>query len=284
MAGGNPRTHQRALNLEREKPLHKVINVLVVGDILGTSGVEITTKMLRSFCQKYDVHFCIANGENVTDGKGITEGDARRLFSLGVNVITSGNHLWEKFQIRPYLAQEKNLLRPLNYPRENPGFGYTVNEIPELGKVGVINLQGRSFMYPIDCPFKTADWAISKIQSETKVIVVDFHAEATAEKMALGWYLDGRVSAVIGTHTHIPTSDARILPNGTAYLTDVGMTGPYDSVIGMRKEQAIKRIIHQTPYKFEQAVEGVKFCGVFIAVDSDTGKAQRIEHIIFPEF
>jgi len=260
------------------------INILFVGDILGTAGLTITSNLLKSFLEKYDIDFCVANGENVTGGKGITEEDAKKLFALGVHVITSGNHLWEKYQIRSYLAQEKNLLRPLNYPRENPGYGYVVYDLGEKGKVGVINLQGRSFMYPIDCPLKTADWAIAKIQPETRVILIDMHAEATAEKMAVGWYLDGRVSAVIGTHTHIPTADARIFPNGTAYITDVGMTGPYDSVIGMKKEQAIKRLIYQTPYKFEQATDGVKFCAVFVSVNTETGKAEKIEHIVFPEF
>jgi metallophosphoesterase (TIGR00282 family) len=160
-----------------------------------------------------------------------------------------------------------------------------VHALEEKGKIGVLNLQGRMFLYPIDCPFKTADWAIQKMQDDgVKVIIVDFHAEATAEKISMGWHLDGRVSAVIGTHTHIQTTDARILPNGTAYITDVGMTGPYDSVIGMKKEVALKRMIHQTPYRYELATDDVHFCGVFVAANLETGKAEKVERIVFPEF
>ncbi len=287
---GSKTGYKKSLNfsrnhrLRKREPLSALINILFVGDVLGAAGLSILTNLLKSFLEKYHIDLCVANGENLSAGKGITEEDAKKLFALGVHVITTGNHLWEKYQIRSYIGQEKNLLRPLNYPRENPGYGYVVYDLGAKGRVGIINLQGRSFMYPIDCPFKTADSAISRIQQETKVILVDMHAEATAEKMSLGWYLDGRVTAVVGTHTHIPTADARILPNGTAYITDVGMTGPYDSVIGMKKEQAIKRAIYQTPFKYEQGTDSVKFCAVFISANSGTGKAEKIERIVFPEF
>ncbi|MGB2868532.1 MAG: TIGR00282 family metallophosphoesterase [Bacteroidota bacterium] len=264
--------------------MSKLLNILFVGDINGKPGMNLVSMMLKQYLQKYEIDFCIANGENVNEGKSISEEETKVLFGLGVHVITSGNHIWDRWQIKPLLAKERNLLRPLNYPKENPGFGFIVYDLKEKGRVGVINLQGRTYMQTIDDPFRSADWAVSKIANDTKVIFIDMHAEATAEKMALAWHLDGRVSAVVGTHTHIPTADARILPNGTAYITDVGMTGPYDSVIGMKKEIAIKRFQHQTPYKFEMAEHDVRMCAVYIQVDTETGKATKIEQLIFPAF
>jgi len=261
-----------------------LLNIFFVGDIVGKPGLQLVEKLLKQFIEKYEVDFCVVNGENTTDGKGVSEDDAKTLFGLGVHVITSGNHLWDRWQTRALLAKEKNILRPLNYPKENGGHGLIVYDLKEKGQVAVINLQGRTYMQPIDDPFKAADWAISKIANETKVIFVDMHAEASAEKMALGWHLDGRVSALVGTHTHVPTSDAQILPRGTAFITDVGMTGPYDSVIGMRKEIAIRRFMMQTPHKFEMATHDVRLCGVFVQVDRDTGKAVKIEQAIFPAF
>jgi metallophosphoesterase (TIGR00282 family) len=264
--------------------LSKNLNILFVGDINGKPGMTLVSNLLKQYFQKYEIDFCVANGENVTEGKGIEERDAKILFELGVNVITTGNHLWDRWSAKSLLSKERNILRPLNYPKENPGNGFIVYDLKEKGRVGVICLQGRTFMQTIDDPFKSADWSISKIQNETKVILIDIHAEATAEKMALAWHLDGHVSAVIGTHTHIPTSDARILPEGTAYITDVGMTGPFDSVIGMKKDIAIRRFQFQTPYKFELAEHDVRMCAVFIQVDAETGKATKIEQIIFPSF
>ncbi len=260
------------------------LSLFFVGDIVGRPGLQLTTTLLKNYLEKYKVDFCIANGENLTEGKGLTEEDAKKLFSLGVHVITTGNHLWDRWHVRDLLAKEKNILRPLNYPRENSGNGYVIYDLGTKGKIGVVNLQGRTYLQPIDCPFRTADWVLGKIRQETKVVFVDMHAEATAEKMALAWYLDGRVSAVVGTHTHTPTSDARILPKGTAYITDVGMTGPYDSVIGMRKDLAIKRFLHQTPYKYEIAEHDVRFCAVALEVDMETGKAKKFESIVFPKF
>jgi len=261
-----------------------VINVLFIGDIVGKPGMTLTSSVLKQYQQKYSVDLCVANGENVTDGKGISEEDAQALFTLGVHVITTGNHLWDRWQARKLLGKERNVLRPLNYPKENGGQGYALYDLKEKGLAAVVNLQGRTFMQPIDDPFKAADWVISKVGSETKVLVLDMHAEASAEKLALAWHLDGRVSAVIGTHTHVPTADARILPGGTAYITDVGMTGPYESVIGMKKEIAIRRFIMQTPHKFEMAEHDVRFCAVYVQVDRSTGKATKIEPIVFPEF
>jgi 2',3'-cyclic-nucleotide 2'-phosphodiesterase len=264
--------------------LSSTLNIFFVGDIVGKPGLDLTETLLRSYLEKYSVDLCIANGENLSDGKGILSEDAERLFSLGVRVITGGNHTWDKWQTRKLLARENRILRPLNYPKENPGLGFTIVDVEGKGKVGVLNLQGRTFMQTIDCPFKAAEWAYNKIKEQTPVILLDFHAEATAEKIAMAWYLDGRVSAIIGTHTHTPTADARILPEGTAYITDVGMTGPYDSVIGMKKDIAIRRFINQTPFKYETASHDARFCGVFVQVDTQTGKALRFEQVIFPAF
>ncbi|MEN3038771.1 MAG: TIGR00282 family metallophosphoesterase [Candidatus Kryptonium sp.] len=262
------------------------INILFIGDVVGEPGLRIVEMLLPNFKKEYKIDFCVANGENLADGKGITPETAQRLFQAGVNVITTGNHVWDKLQqVKDYLINEPNILRPLNYPKGTYGKGYVIYKLQNgKGKVAVVNLQGRVFLYPIDCPFRAMEMALAKITKETKVIIVDMHADATAEKMAMGWYLDGRVSAVLGTHTHIPTADARILPNGTGYITDIGMTGPYDSVIGMEKRVSILRFLYQTPHKYEVAQNDVKFSAVFLTVDSQTGKALRIENIIYPEF
>jgi hypothetical protein len=265
-------------------PVSKFINCFFIGDINGKTGFTLVSSVLKQYLQKYEIDVCIANGENVSEGKGIEEKDARTLFDLGVQIITTGNHLWDRWTAKALLAKERNILRPLNYPKENAGNGFVIYDLKEKGKIGVVNLQGRTFMQSIDDPFRAADWAISKIANETKVIFIDIHAEATAEKMALGWHLDGRCSALVGTHTHIPTADARILPQGTAYITDVGMSGPYDSVIGMKKEVAIRRFQFQTPFKFEMAEHDVRICAVFIQIDAETGKAVKIEQVIFPAF
>ncbi len=242
------------------------------------------TSFIRSFIDKHKVDFVIANGENAAEGKGITDKIAQRFFGVGINVITSGNHIWDKFQIHEYMMREKNLLRPLNFPKGSYGSGYTVYDLGEKGKVGVLNLQGRVFMYPIDDPFRTADWALDKIKAETNIVVVDIHAEATAEKVAMGWYLDGKVSAVVGTHSHIQTADERILPGGTAYITDVGMTGPYDSIIGMKKEGAMKRFLYATPSRYEAADSDARLAAVVFSIDKSTGKAANIERIFYPPF
>lgn len=260
------------------------VNIFFVGDIVGKPGLELTETLLRSYLEKYEVDICIANGENLSDGKGILNEDSQRLFALGIHVITGGNHIWDKWQTRKLLAKENRILRPLNYPKENPGLGFTVVGSGDKPKVGVLNIQGRTFMQTIDCPFKAAEWALGKIREQTPIVIVDFHAEATAEKGAMAWYLDGKVSALIGTHTHTPTADARIMPEGMAFITDVGMTGPYDSVIGMKKDIAIRRFIYQTPFKYEMASHDARFCGVFVQVDAETGKAQKFEQVIFPAF
>jgi 2',3'-cyclic-nucleotide 2'-phosphodiesterase len=259
------------------------INILFVGDIIGKPGLSLVQTWLPGLIQKYKADFVIANGENVSDGKGCTEKEGKILFDLGVNVITGGNHTWDKYQSQDYLKSEPRSLRPLNYPKGTYGNGHYTGDTKK-GKVAVINLQGRTFMADIDCPFRSAEWIISRIKSETKVIIVDFHAEATAEKVAMINFLDGKITALIGTHTHVQTADERLFPEGTAYITDVGMTGPYESVIGMKTQAALNRFLYQTPQKYETAENDIHLCGVFIKADSETGKALEIERIIFPEF
>jgi len=260
-----------------------IINILFIGDIVGQPGLNIVRTFLPGLISKYRADLVIANGENAADGKGCTEKEGNILFNTGVNVITGGNHTWDKHQSQEYLRTNPKVLRPQNYPKGTYGKGYYIAETPK-GKIGVINLQGRAFLPAIDCPFRTADWLLKKIKNETGVIIIDFHAEATAEKLALMKYLDGKVSLIVGTHTHIQTADERITPNGTAYITDVGMTGPYDSVIGMKSEAAINRFLYQTPQKYQTAINNVHLCGVFAQVDSSTGKATLIERIMIPEF
>lgn len=260
------------------------INLLFIGDVVGEDALAFLKENLDKIKAKYKSNFIIVNGENIKEGKGITEVEAELLFGLGVNVITTGNHVWDNWKARPLLSREPRVLRPLNYPPNNPGFGYTIVNIDGYSSLAVMQLQGRSLMTPIDCPFRTADHFLKAIREKTENIVVDFHAETTSEKMALAWYLDGRVSAIVGTHTHIQTADAQILPNGTAYITDVGMTGPYNSVIGMNKDVSIKRMLLQTPQKFELATGDLKISGVHIEIDTLTHQSMNISSFTYPEF
>lgn len=259
------------------------INLLFVGDIIGQPGMDIVQTWLPSLIQKYKADFVVVNGENLSDGKGCTDKEGPKLFNNGVNAITGGNHTWDKHQSQDYLKTEPRSLRPLNYPKGTHGNGYYIGEVRGT-KIAVISLQGRTFMTPIECPFRTMDWVLTKIKQEAKIVFVDFHAEATAEKMALAQYLDGKVSALVGTHTHIQTSDERILPNGTGYITDVGMTGPYDSVIGMKATAAVNRFLFATPQKYETAKDNVHLTGMFFKIDKETGKTLELERIFFPEF
>jgi len=258
------------------------ISILFLGDVIGRPGRNVLKKHLRPVVKKYSPSLIIANGENAAGGLGITEKVAQELLSE-IDVLTSGNHIWDKKEALDYLDQEPRLLRPANYPPKNPGKGTYVFETRGKGKIGILNLQGRVFMEPIDCPFRTADEELKSLRASTPVIVVDFHAEATSEKQAMGWYLDGKVSAVIGSHTHVPTADERILPQGTAYITDVGMVGGYNSVIGIRRDQSIKRFLTGRPHRFELEKEGVFFCAVFVEVDPKTGKALSIRREIITE-
>lgn len=260
------------------------LNIFFVGDIVGQPGLEIASTLVPNYLKKFNVDLLVINGENATEGKGIAEEHAKKLFELGAHVITTGNHVWDRWDSRKVLGGERRILRPFNYPRENGGNGYIVVDLGEKGKAGVLNVQGRVYMQPLDDPFKMAEFAIGKMREETPVILVDFHADATAEKMAMGWHLDGKVTAVLGTHTHTPTADGRILPRGTAFQSDVGMTGPYDSILGMKKEAALRRMLMQTPHKYEVASHDVRLCGVYVQADRETGRALQMESIIFPAF
>ncbi len=211
------------------------MNIFFIGDIIGKCGRQLILEHLPNLINQYRIDLCIANVENVAGGLGVTPTIARQLLDSGIQVLTSGNHIWDKREVTDYINTESRLLRPANYPPGTPGKGSTLIELPSGDKVGVINLAGRVFMQSLDCPFRVVMAEIESLMPQASVIIVDFHAEATSEKVAMGWYLDGKVSAVIGTHTHIPTADERILPQGTAYITDVGMTGPFDSVIGVKK-------------------------------------------------
>ncbi|MBN1272055.1 MAG: TIGR00282 family metallophosphoesterase [Candidatus Aminicenantes bacterium] len=258
------------------------MRVLFIGDIIGRPGRRVLKKFLPRMIEESGPTFIIANGENTAGGVGITEKVGQELFEW-VDVLSSGNHVWDKKEGISYIDREPKILRPANYPPGSPGKGSGVFLDKNGEKIGVLNLQGRVFMEPIDCPFRTADRELENLHRETTAIIIDFHAEATSEKQALGWYLDGRVSAVIGTHTHVPTADEKILPGGTAYITDVGMAGGYISVIGIRRDQAIKRFLTSRPQHFEPSKEGNFLSTVVFDIDPRSGKASSIKRKIFAE-
>lgn len=255
------------------------MRILFIGDIVGEPGRKAMKELLPKIVKREKVDFVIANGENAAGGSGITPMLVDELLSYGVDVITSGDHIWKRKEIFDRIAEEPRLLRPANYPREAPGFGSTVVASKSGTDVGVINIQGRVFMQAIEDPFRVVKSEVDRIKNKARVIIVDIHAEATSEKMALGWFLDGLVSAVIGTHTHVQTADEKILPQGTAFLTDAGMTGPYDSVIGRKKEQILQRFTTQMPVRFEMAEGDIQLHGAIVDVDEKTGKANSIKRI-----
>ncbi|MEK7307100.1 MAG: TIGR00282 family metallophosphoesterase [Nitrospirota bacterium] len=255
------------------------MNLLFIGDIIGEPGRMILARKLGGLIKSEGIDLVVANGENAAGGFGITPKIAKELFDQGVDVITSGNHVFDKKEIVDYIKKEGRLLRPANYPEGVAGSGSIIVETRTYDKVGIIHLMGRIFMLPIDCPFRTARQEIARIKRETRAIIIDLHAEATSEKMALGWYLDGEVSAVIGTHTHVQTADETILPKGTAYITDAGMTGPINSVIGIRKEEAIDKFLTQTPRRFEIAGGPSLLSGVIVDIDPLEGMAKSIRRI-----
>jgi metallophosphoesterase (TIGR00282 family) len=255
------------------------VNIFFIGDVVGKCGRQFILNYLPDLLNQYKIDLCIANIENIAGGMGVTSDIAGQLFDLGVNVLTSGNHIWDKKEIEDYLTREKRLLRPANYPPGAPGYGSVIVGIPSGCTVGVLNLAGRVFMQSLECPFRTGMAEVESMRSKTRVIIVDFHAEATSEKIAMGWYLDGKVSAVIGTHTHVQTADEKILPQGTAYITDVGMTGAFDSVIGIKKELAIRRFLHQMPVRFEAAKHNPGLNGLYLKVDEQSGRALTMERI-----
>ncbi len=280
------------------------VKTLFIGDIFGHPGRQIVKDLLPRVVEELQPDLILANGENAAGGFGITPLLVEELLAQGIAVLTSGNHVWDKKEILPYLAQhaDARLLRPANYPNGTraggqppgssrftsrsehpetaPGRGLYVGETRQGLRYAVMNLQGRVFMPTIECPFRVADALLSQIPAEVKLRILDFHAEATSEKIALGWYLDGRATAVLGTHTHVPTADETVMPGGTAYITDLGMTGPYDSVIGMDKEVVIRKFLNQLPVRFEVARHDVRFCGVLIESDRETGRAVAIRRVL----
>ena len=255
------------------------MRVLFIGDIVGEPGRKAVKELVPKIMKREKVDFVVANGENAAGGSGITPMLVDELLGYGVDVITTGDHVWKRKEILERIAQDARILRPANYPRETPGFGSTVVASKSGVDVGVINIQGRVFMQAIEDPFRVVKAELDRIKNKARVIIVDVHAEATSEKMALGWFLDGMVSAIIGTHTHVQTADEKILPKGTAFLTDAGMTGPFDSVIGRNKEQILNRFMTQMPTKFEMAEGDIQLHGAVIDIDEKTGKANSIKRI-----
>lgn len=255
------------------------MRLLMIGDVVGRSGRRAVKVNLSGLKREFDLDLVIANGENAAGGNGITKELAQELFSSGVDVLTMGNHVWNKKEAFEYIDRETRIVRPANYPPGTPGVGANVYETRRKVKVAVINLSGRVFLQAIDCPFRKADEMVERMKEKARVVVVDFHAEATSEKVAMGWYLDGKVSAVVGTHTHVQTADERILPGGTAYITDLGMTGPWNSVIGVKKEIIIDKFVTQIPQRFEVAPGPFQFNGVVIDIDEETGEASSIRRI-----
>jgi metallophosphoesterase (TIGR00282 family) len=258
------------------------IKILFIGDIVGKPGRQALSRELHRLVDRHMIDVVVANGENSAGGFGLTMEVAKELFGLGVHLITGGNHIWDKKEQVPLILADPRIVRPANYPAGALGSGCAVLTTPSGVKVGVLNLEGRVYMKTLECPFLCADRELEWLHNETPIVLVDFHAEATSEKSALGWYLDGRVSALIGTHTHVQTADERILPGGTAFLSDAGMTGSFDSVIGMGKEETIHRFLTQLPAKFEVAKKDIRLNAVAIEVDEQSGRALAIERINIP--
>jgi metallophosphoesterase (TIGR00282 family) len=255
------------------------VRILFLGDVVGRVARRAIRQDLGALRRRMAVDFVIANGENAAGGRGLDPDSTEELLDAGVDVLTSGNHIWQHRAILPLIEREPRLVRPENFPPGNPGRGFTRVRARGGVEVGVVNLIGRAFMGSYDCPFRAADRVVEAMAGKADVVVVDMHAEATAEKVAMGWYLDGRVAAVIGSHTHVQTADERLLPGGTAYLTDAGMCGPIDSVIGMRREEVIGRFLDQRPVHFEVAKGPVILQGALIDVDERTGRARAISRV-----
>ncbi len=256
----------------RSRPLR----ILFLGDVVGPPGLDVLRSYALDWRRELELDMFIVNGENLDHGSGITVKIAHELLRCGVDVVTSGDHVWKNRDFVKRMDEFPFIIRPANYPPKAPGRGYTLWVSADGLVVGVVNLIGRVFMYPLDCPFRKADEILSEIKDKTNVVIVDFHAEATSEKVAMGYYLDGRVSAVLGTHTHIPTADARILSNGTAYITDVGMVGPMESVIGRKIENVLEKYIAGIPVRFPVASPPVIVNGVLLEIDRDSGRARSI--------
>ena len=259
------------------------MNLLFIGDIFASAGRRIVQAKLPKLAEQESADLIIANAENAAGGFGVTPPIADELLALGIDVLTTGNHVWDKREIYDYLDASERILRPANYPPELPGRGLTVVRSRSGVAVAVLNLQGRVHMSAVDCPFRKIDELLATLPADIKVRFLDFHAEATSEKVAMGWHVDGRVSAIIGTHTHIPTSDERILPKGAAYLSDAGMTGPYDSVIGIDKETVLRKFRTSLPVRMEAAQEMTELRGAVVTVDPATGRARKIKRLTLSE-
>ncbi|WP_261132966.1 TIGR00282 family metallophosphoesterase [Bacillus sp. Marseille-Q3570] len=254
------------------------MRILFIGDIVGSPGRAMVETYLPKLKTKYQPTLTIINGENAAHGRGITEKITKNLKQWGAQAITMGNHTWDNKEIFNFIDDVPQMVRPANFPEGTPGQGYTFVKINDI-EVAVVNLQGRTFMPPLDCPFRKADEIINEVKTRTPYIFVDFHAEATSEKQALAWYLDGQVSAVVGTHTHVQTSDNRVLPGGTAYISDVGMTGPYDGILGMSKDAVLKKFLTNLPVRFEVENGREQLSGVLIDLERETGRAKSIRRI-----
>lgn len=255
------------------------MRILFIGDIFASTGRKLVADHLPFLRESESIDLTIANAENSAGGFGVTPLIADDLFALGIHVLTSGNHIWDKREIYDYLSRKPNLLRPANYAPDLPGSGLTIVTARNGVRCAVMNLQGRTYMPSTDCPFRKADELLASLDPDIKVRFVDFHAEITSEKMAMGWHLDGRVSAMVGTHTHVPTADSRILPRGTAFQTDAGMTGPYDSVIGVEKDVVVRKFMNSLPVRFEAAKGNAQLHGVVVDVEEATGRARSIKRV-----
>ncbi|MCM2265942.1 MAG: TIGR00282 family metallophosphoesterase [Desulfuromonadales bacterium] len=256
------------------------MKILFIGDIVGRPGRQMIARHLASLVDRHLIDLVVANAENAAAGFGVTPDVVAELLDAGIDVLTTGNHVWDKKESFPILEQEERILRPANYPPGLPGKGWGVFRTSAGVPVAVVNLEGRVFMNNLDCPFRAADAILDGLPGSPSIVLVDFHAETTSEKGALGAYLDGRVSAVLGTHTHVQTADERLLPGGTAFISDVGMTGSRDSVIGIRKELSVERFLTQLPVRFEVAKKEPMLCGVIMTVDEPTGRALGIERVL----
>jgi len=259
------------------------VRLLFVGDVVGRPGREIVRRAIPQLRRDLELDLVIANAENSAGGAGVSPTTARELLDAGCDVLTGGNHSWDRPEVVEFIDRCPALLRPANFPDGTPGRGSAVVSARDGTPVAVVNLQGRVLMDPLDDPFRIADELVAALAGTARVIVVDFHAEATSEKLAMGWHLDGRVSGVLGTHTHVATADERVLPGGTAYITDAGMTGPMDSVIGVRKEDAVRRFRTQRPVRFTTAEGDVRLHGVVLDVDPATGRALAIRRLRWPD-
>lgn len=249
---------------------------LIIGDIVGRAARNILKTQLSNIIKDQKIHFVIANGENASGGKGLTHKNAKELFSYGIDVITMGNHVWDKREIFQYIEEETRLIRPSNYPSPCPGRGYTIIKKGKTN-IGIMNLSGRVFLNPLDCPFKTFEKDYYFLKENADIIILDFHAEATAEKIAMGWFVDGKVSLIYGTHTHVATADEKILPKGSGYITDIGMTGPYHSVLGIDKDIIIEKFLTQRPIRFEIASGPVEINGLIVEIDEENGSCLNIK-------